>query len=181
MLEKSTTSVLREKIKPENMMQKETINPDYSEMIVTTYEGPHANFYTVSAPFTTIGRSPKNSITVLEESACKNHAEIIRHKGRFFVKDLGSKSGTFIKVFNKEELKVGMIIEMGSFQFTITAVNQFSSSISLTAQNLNDSETSTSQFDISLADKKKTFSFGRKDSNDFHFDDQHLSGLHAKI
>ena len=28
---------------------------------------------------------------------------------------------------------------------------------------------------------RKHFSFGRKDTNDFFYDDQHLSGIHSKI
>ena len=70
-------------------------------MIVTTYEGPHANFYTISQPTTTIGRSPKNAIVVLEESAAKYHAEIRKSDGKFYIKDVGSAAGTFIKVFEK--------------------------------------------------------------------------------
>ena len=72
-----------------------------------------------------------------------------------------------------------MIVEMGSFQFVVAGVNMMYSSISLCAFNSLNSQ--QSQFSISLTDTKKTFSFGRKTTNDFSFDDQHLSGIHAKI
>jgi pSer/pThr/pTyr-binding forkhead associated (FHA) protein len=84
------------------MLQKESPIFSYYEMIVTTYEGPHANFYTIKDKITPIGRASHNAIIVMEESACKIHAEIIMSCGKFFIKDLGSDSGTFIKVFGKE-------------------------------------------------------------------------------
>lgn len=30
-------------------------------------------------------------------------------------------------------------------------------------------------------DEKTTFCFGRKETNDFNYEDQHMSGIHAKI
>ena len=99
--ERSSTSMLREKIKPENINEKENLVMDHNELIVTTYEGPHANFYTIKQSVNPIGRSQRNSIVVLEESAAKFHAEIRKSNAKFYIKDLGTDSGTFIKIFGK--------------------------------------------------------------------------------
>jgi predicted component of type VI protein secretion system len=68
---------------------------------------------------------------------------------------------------------------MGSFQFVVVAISIIDSSISLSAYNSTTGK--HSHFTVALSDKKKTFSFGRKANNDFSFEDQHLSGIHAKI
>ena len=59
------------------MINEQESSEDFpSEMIITTYEGSHANFYTIGKNITSIGRSPRNVIVVLEESAAKFHADI---------------------------------------------------------------------------------------------------------
>ena len=75
---------------------------------------------------------------------------------------------------------MGLIIEMGSFQFTVVGVNISAGLISLHCLNITNNEEKELNINLS-SNGKKSFSFGRKNTNDFSCDDQHLSGIHAKI
>ena len=74
-----------------------------------------------------------------------------------------------------------MIVEMGSFQFTVLAINLEKMEISLNALNTLTNESNILMISLSSSTGRNTFSFGRKSTNEFNFDDQHLSGIHARI
>lgn len=44
----------------------------------------------------TIGRSEESDVYILDESISSLHSEIFYKKGRYFVRDLNSKNGTFV-------------------------------------------------------------------------------------
>ena len=67
----------------------------------------------------TFGRGENSDFSILEESISRNHGEIYTSKGKFYIKDLGSKSGTFYKIEEKCLLEIHMIIEMGSQELEI--------------------------------------------------------------
>ena len=56
---------------------------------------------------------------ILDESISRHHAEIKFENERFYLKDNGSTTGTFIKIYEKKEVYDGMIVEMGSNQFSV--------------------------------------------------------------
>ena len=61
-----------------------------------------------------IGRTDESDIKLENEYVSKTHAEIFSEKGAFWIKDLGSKNGTFIdskKVSEyPQELKTGHVL-----------------------------------------------------------------------
>ena len=57
---------------------------------------------------------------ILEESISRYHAEIDFINKAFYLRDIGSTTGTFIKIKEKLELEIGMVIEMGSNQYEVT-------------------------------------------------------------
>ena len=70
-------------------------------------------------------------MVVLEESVSRYHAEISFKDNQFFIADIGSTTGTFLKIQNQYTLQSGMIIEMGSNQFKIASTN-FNQNINVT-------------------------------------------------
>ncbi|KRX00999.1 SMAD/FHA domain [Pseudocohnilembus persalinus] len=61
-----------------------------------------------------IGRHPDNSIKFEKENyISKHHARIIFENDQFFIQDLGSTQGTFIKIQEQMELKQKMHIQFG--------------------------------------------------------------------
>ena len=62
-----------------------------------------------------IGRHSSNQILILEESISRYHAEIVYHEKKFFIKDISSSTGTFVKVKDRVKITEGMLFEMGSF------------------------------------------------------------------
>ena len=55
----------------------------------------------------------------MDEFVSRSHAEVVFHNSTYFLKDLGSGSGTFIRINDKRQIHSGMIIEMGSNQFEV--------------------------------------------------------------
>ena len=69
-----------------------------------------------------IGRGASNSIHLQDESVSRYHSEIVQKTGKFYILDLGSTSGTFIKIY-KREIKVDEIYEIGSMELRVLKVN----------------------------------------------------------
>ena len=60
----------------------------------------------------TIGRAPSSDIQLLVEGISRNHIEIQRKTGDFFVVDTGSTNGTFI---NDQRIEIGVQQTFNSF------------------------------------------------------------------
>ena len=84
-------------------------------LIIEPVEGVQTSFFCVKEEGGKIGRHSSNQILILEESISRYHAEILFHDKKFFLKDIGSSTGTFIKVKDRIELTLGMVLEMGSY------------------------------------------------------------------
>ena len=67
----------------------------------------------------TIGRKKDNQITFNEVSISRNHCEIIKKDKDIFIKDLGSKYGTFKYIKEEQEINIGDSITLisGNFKF----------------------------------------------------------------
>ena len=52
-----------------------------------------------------IGRHSSNKIIVVEESISRYHAEIIYKDNLFYLRDIGSSTGTYLKIVDKLTLK----------------------------------------------------------------------------
>lgn len=75
------------------------------ELIIQQYDGPQTSFYSVKEDGAKIGRHSSNQILILDESISRFHAEIKFNDGKFFLRDTGSTTGTFLKVFEKMEIE----------------------------------------------------------------------------
>ncbi len=52
--------------------------------------------YSLPEPETTIGRSPKAQIVILDQGVSRLHARILETSGGFSIEDLGTTNGTFV-------------------------------------------------------------------------------------
>lgn len=68
---------------------------------------------------TLIGRRPTCDVSLLEDSASTAHAVIFEMGGRRFIRDLGSRTGTFVngRTIHQEELSFGDVIRIGETEF----------------------------------------------------------------
>ena len=146
------------------------------ELIIKPTEGIQTTFYSIKENGGKIGRHSCNQIVILEESVSRYHAEIGFENKKFYLRDIGSTTGTFLKIHTNIVLEEEMIIEMGSNQFLIESIiNNVMKIVVLEGPNQDEI------FNISLKDHNSKFLIGRKNTNDMHFEDHHLSNLHARI
>lgn len=148
-----------------------------------------------------IGFGKGNHIHSLETSISERHAMVGKNKNGFFIQDLGSRHGTYIKINHRTVLKNGMILEIGSYQFMVCEMNHIHQTLKLKQTNTcadieqeNNKNLSNAQDPkgkknplptqetllVDLKDKQK-YSFGRRKENNFQRDDKHMSGMHCKI
>lgn len=76
-----------------------------------------------------VGRDEDNDLVIRDESVSRHHAEIVRHEGRFVVRDLGSTNGVYVsysgdphlerRVEGQNALKNGSIIRFGQASYTL--------------------------------------------------------------
>jgi pSer/pThr/pTyr-binding forkhead associated (FHA) protein len=129
-----------------------------------------------------------NEVVIYDESVSRHHAEIIFENDEFYLRDIGSTTGTYIKIVEKIDLEEGMIIEIGSYQFLI-------GDIFINNQMMGDKNMISAKPYVALeiydgpeeCERTKYMleeggSIGRKTNNKIHFtDDLHMSNLHCKI
>lgn len=152
---------------------------------VVPLEGPTVAEFKVGIDPVNIGRHSSNQIAIFDESVSRHHAQIEYDDGRFFLKDIGSTTGTFIKIQDPLALKKGMILEVGSYQFQVTdiVINQNSEE----GEEEDDSRIILSIHDSPEEQYEKMTAYhgssiGRKSNNSLPFpDDLHMSNIHAKI
>lgn len=76
---------------------------------MTPYEGQNASFFSIGPKGSRIGKHPSNgilvhevSIIVTQESVEVYHAELTYHNDFYYLTDLGSRHGTFLKIKDKQ-------------------------------------------------------------------------------
>ena len=86
--------------------------------IIRVKNGPHkGNEHEVKADTLVIGRDENpDGIQILDQGISRRHAEIFRIGEMFFIRDLGSRNGTFVneEKISEELLRVGDEIKIGS-------------------------------------------------------------------
>jgi hypothetical protein len=107
------------------------------------------------------------------------HAEIFRMNNQHYIRDNGSEAGTFLKIIQPRILERKTMIEMGSFLMEVTDMNKASRTISISILHM--ISKGNCELTITLQDGCSFYSFGRRKTNNFSFDDEHLSGIHARI
>lgn len=75
-----------------------------NELLIQQSDGV-SSFYCLKEEGAKIGRHSSNKILILEESVSRYHAEIEYEEGQFYIRDIGSTTGTFIKIIDKIELQ----------------------------------------------------------------------------
>ena len=193
--EKNEKNEKNEKIEQENLEQieknlsnciengkseQESAEP-LKEIIISPNEGPKTTFYCIRESGGTIGRHSSNNILILDEGVSRFHAQITYSDNAFFLQDIGSTTGTFIKVKTKLQLAQGDIIELGSNQFFIKqlSVEPPFPKISLC---ILEGPNQFASYELALSSTVKFFSFGRRTTNSVSFpEDLHLSNVHANI
>jgi pSer/pThr/pTyr-binding forkhead associated (FHA) protein len=69
-----------------------------NEIVIYPSEGPQNTYYKLNESGGKIGRHSANQIVIMEESVSRSHAEILYQENDFFIKDLESSTGSFIKI-----------------------------------------------------------------------------------
>jgi adenylate cyclase len=90
-----------------------------AKLIVTTADGNTQTFGLEER--NTLGRHPEQSVQVLDRVVSKQHAEVLYYEDRYWLRDLGSRNGTFInghRIDDPRALVDGDQIGMGSTRIT---------------------------------------------------------------
>lgn len=147
-------------------------------MIIKSYEGVQTDFYLVNHAPISVGRSTNSVIRSLEITVEDRHAQVFESAGRYYLQDLGTESGTFVKISLRQALKVGTLIEMGSFMFKVKAMDKAFQAIQLSCYHI----VNKTLNDLTIIFKNnEPYTFGRRASNHFSSEDEHMSGQHAQM
>jgi len=121
------------------------------------------NYYTVGAKGGRIGRHSQNSIVVADECVSRFHAEVVQKENEFFLQDLGSTTGTFLKVASRVRLSLLTVFEIGSNQFQVHKLDDETRSLGLIVL---DGQSAERAFLVNLrACEREVCFIGRKASN----------------
>lgn len=157
--------------------------PDAPFINIISLEGPTDVNYRVSTDPVSIGRHSTNQISIIDESVSRHHARIDCDGAAFHLQDVGSTTGTFIKIQEPLQLKEDMIIEIGSYQFQVSFIHIARGSEY--AEEESHVELTVYESPDEINDKYLVYSdssIGRKSSCTLSFpDDLHMSNLHCKF
>ena len=156
---------------------------DVPHIYIVSLEGPVDIDYPVRSEAVNIGRHSTNQISISDESVSRQHARVEFDGTRCTLCDIGSTTGTFIKIQEPIQLREEMIIEVGSYQFMVAYVH---------IARMDDYSGEESHIEIAVHespdganDKYILYSgnsIGRKGSCTLSFgDDLHMSNLHCKF
>ncbi|CAD8088860.1 unnamed protein product [Paramecium primaurelia] len=161
--------------------QNKMNNQFENQLILQPLESQQNNFYCIKQVGAKIGRHSSNQILILEENISRFHAEVTYQDSKFYIKDIGSTTGTYIKIQKRMNLFQDMLIELGSNLFQVTQLEEVSNGIQLGLLVL-EGPNSDEQISFHLNQDKNSVTFGRKTNADIAFpEDHHLSNLHAKF
>lgn len=70
---------------------------------------------------TTFGRSPENTVQLLDPGASTHHCRIFLKRGVYYLEDLGSRNGTFVngQRISKIKLSDGDRVQIGKHVFEV--------------------------------------------------------------
>lgn len=173
-------------IKP--VQQNAQKNSEKNYIIINSIEGATEVSHTINEQGARIGRHSSNQIVIYDESVSRHHAEIFYDysSNMFYLKDIGSTTGTFLKITDPVELKLDMILEIGSYQLMVS--NIFVHTSSNIEETINNSSIEFTIYESPEETPDRVFtltsgsSIGRKANNAVCFsDDLHMSNLHCKV
>lgn len=159
------------------------IDPSGPHLYVVSLEGPTEVNYRVGTEPVKIGRHSSNQISIIDESISRHHAQIEFVGGNFYLKDIGSMTGTFVRISQPLVLKRDMILEVGSYQFQVSDIFVPSDDRSEEDEPyvvLEICESPDETVERLIVHNES--SIGRKPTNTLSFpEDPHMSNLHAKF
>lgn len=131
----------------------------------------------------TIGKEASCSFQVGSGEKCKVSAWIVAKDGGYYLQDRGSQSGTFVYLSQKTLVKQGMILEMGSHEYTISHVQPLGDGMPFFMHSISVELTVTlksaqSQFQFRLKKNESVMNFGRSSVANLAHDTK-LSPVHA--
>ena len=90
-------------------------------IVLKVVEGQQLNnVYLIGEQGARLGRhSASNDIVISESFVSRKHWEISHQNGDFFLRDLGSTTGSFLMIRDKVTLKEGMMFQMGLSEFKV--------------------------------------------------------------
>ena len=95
-------------------------------IVLKVVEGQQLNnVYLIGEQGARLGRhSASNDIVISESFVSRKHCEISHLNGNFFLRDLGSTTGSFLMTRDKVTLKEGMMFQMGLSEFKVTMLSK---------------------------------------------------------
>lgn len=69
---------------------------------------------------TKFGRAKQNDLIVNEESVSRYHGQIFERDGQFYLKDTGSRFGTFYRIKNRAQISEGVTFCLGTSQLEVS-------------------------------------------------------------
>jgi hypothetical protein len=88
--------------------------------------------YSIGIRGLSMGRSRTNTVHVSDPVVSRVHARILYVRGRYWIRDENSQSGTFVngrRVMGQQALNTGNILQIGSVTFWLTPVAQSSTAL----------------------------------------------------
>ena len=95
-------------------------------IVLKVVEGQQLNnVYLIGEQGARLGRhSASNDIVISESFVSRKHCEITHQNGNFYLRDLGSTTGSFLMTRDKVTLKEGMMFQMGLSEFKVTMLSK---------------------------------------------------------
>lgn len=95
-------------------------------IVLKVVEGQQLNnVYLIGEQGARLGRhSASNDIVISESFVSRKHCEISHQNGDFFLRDLGSTTGSFLMTRDKVTLKEGMMFQMGLSEFKVSMLSK---------------------------------------------------------
>lgn len=153
-----------------------------NEIMLRQIEGANpSSIYSIKEEGGKIGRHSSNNVVILEESVSRFHSEIHFQENNFYLLDVGSTTGTYLKIQQPLKLQEGTLVEMGSYQFFVQkiSINLLNPSESFLALTIYEGPCELTEAEIIIKESAK---IGRKTTNQISFqDDIHMSNMHAQI
>lgn len=162
-------------------------------IMIKSFDSVSEVTYKIENSVSKIGRHSSNDLVIFDESVSRFHAKITKREDEFYISDAGSTSGTYIKIDAPVELKVDMIIEIGSYQLVVTRIHltqqvewsqREDRSPSKRKSNFVEFEIYEAPDDIKYGKirLRSDSSIGRNTSNMLSFkEDLHMSNLHCQV
>lgn len=112
LIENEERKIQEEKIEIEN--KKELLIENNETSITIQFLAENSEF-SLKKSGGTLGRNQECEIKILDDSISRRHAEIVFYSNSYYLKDLGSANGTYVRISDYEPLIVSSEILIGHY------------------------------------------------------------------